>query len=73
MKGSYSALWLSLDTECLCHDRSLGVPRHTLRINHIREGSVIVEFTIMPDEDEEEAEGAGALPLSLVPSASSSP
>ena len=41
--------------------RALGVPRHLLQIKEIREGSVIVEFTILPDvqeageDDEEEA------------------
>jgi len=40
--------------------RSLGVPRHTLRINHIREGSVIVEFTIMPDDEDDDGAGAPA-------------
>jgi len=34
--------------------------RHCLRINHIREGSVIVEFTIMPLGDEEGAGAEGA-------------
>lgn len=38
--------------------RALGVPRHLLQIKEIREGSVIVEFTILPeflDEDDEDA------------------
>lgn len=36
--------------------RALGIPRRLLQIKEIREGSVIVEFTIMPDLDDDEEE-----------------